>query len=214
MENEEIKKSKRLYFLLVWLAISIFVLVTPKMPLYAFDYLIGYPLTLVNHYLADHHLKTVKRHLKKLPNVEVVRIETNYSNYDGNIINVLVKVNFKGNLQFVKLNKESFYNSSHLLVNRFGDLKIKSRCYPDGIDMGNVSLDLGMQGKESTLFPFEMHNVRDVINHYDDIMTILHSWPQSYDHPKAPRLQSKTKDNKIEQCYYAVEKASSPVLLD
>lgn len=204
MKNKVIKKSKRLYFLLLCLAISIFVLVTPRMPEYAFGYLVIYPIVLVDNFIVDYHFKTVRQELEKIPTIEIVRIE---ARHDDDIVNALVKVKHKGLLQFLMLTKESFYNSPHLLVKRFGYLKTTSTCYPDGTGGDNIRLDVGIQGNESVLFPYKMHNVQDVINHYDDIVAVIQTWPKNYNDPHASHFQNKTKE-KIEQCYYGIENAN------
>lgn len=104
-------------------------------------------------------------------------------------ITAKVQVEGKGLIVLSELGPESFKTTGEMRLKQIGHLqmeqhsfgymgmfvtatheKVKSHAYADWID-------IGAEGPYMHEIPFRVRSVQDVINHYDDIVSVLSKWP-------------------------------------
>jgi hypothetical protein len=102
----------------------------------------------------------------------------------------VIEVQGAGQIKLLSLNEASFVRTQSVIFSQIGPFRVfvegegyvgvkdvsgqpvRSRFYSGGVD-------IGAQGALRHLFPFEIHNVQDLVDHYDGIVAILAKWPVS-----------------------------------
>ena len=115
-------------------------------------------------------------------------------------ISASIQIKGKGKMKFSQISRQSFKKTPHSYLSRIGpyEFKMQGEGYvavrdgetgkPEQILSGLYGgpIDIGREGEFASFFPFEMANIRSVIEHYDDICAVIAHWPVA---PEYKRLQ-------------------------
>lgn len=164
-------------------------------------YFVGIPFNFLNMYNNDQRYKAVVEEFKKMPNIEIISIS---QDNEDKIVSASIQVKGKGIIGMVDLHDSSFRYYPNLFINRIASWKITSACYRQRQYVGSTSFNIGSAGKESIFFPFKMNSVQDVIDHYDEIMTLIQTWPKNIDDPRMPGIKNKVTEGDT-NCYFSVK---------
>lgn len=198
--NKNINKISKITILPILFTTIIFVLLMPGVT----RYIIGYPIVFLETYLNNLNYKIIKEKLQQTSNSEVISMDMD----DGHV-NAMINVKGKGPMLFIDIREEQFNNSSNLYLGRIGRWRIDSACYKKGEYSGSGEFNIGIAGKASAFFPFKMHNINNVINHYNEILTIIQKWPRYSSGVRVLGQHNKIIE-KDKECYFGIEDATPP----
>ncbi len=146
-------------------------------------------------------LNAVRADLELIPGIEVLEV-TWYDEDDFPLLpqleHITARINVigHGKLTLQNLSESSFVDTPHLLISSIGDDTFRHRgegfvgVYkattgkPIRSQFAGGSIDVGSVGTFAHLFPFTISNVQTVVDRYDEIAAVIHTWPQT---PSAPR---------------------------
>lgn len=202
---EKPQSKKRFTFFACLLGCSvllIFSIVREDVFRYFIEYPIGITLSFLVPYVEHMNYKTVEHEFKQMPGIQLISLDID----SDSIINASLQVAGKGVIHFVDVRETSFHSSPNLFLSRIGPWRIIGWCYKQNTIVGTAGFNIGIQGKEAAFFPFQMHNIRDIINHYDDILTILQTWPKNIGDPRVPGVHNTIIEGN-QECYYFLQDA-------
>jgi len=130
----------------------------------------------------------IKETLEGLPDVELIRAGGN-KDITFEDIEAEIRVKDKGRIAFVGLTRDSFKSAPDIRLYAIGPyefgyrgkgyigVRMTATGEPVRSDFTGFAINIGSEGKFSRFFPFQIRTVQDVIARYDDICSVLASWP-------------------------------------
>jgi len=135
----------------------------------------------------------IKKLFSQMNNVELVRAGGN-EDMTFEDIYALIKVRNKGEMYFAQLTRHSFSGGERIIIGSIGGLEIRCKGYgywgvlklstlePVKSEYFGSSIQLNKDSPFVKEFPFKIETIQDAILHYDDIYTIIKSWPRCPDY--------------------------------
>ena len=132
----------------------------------------------------------IKSQLLKIPNIDIVQMG---GNKDTTYEDIWTEINVKekGKITFHELSRGSFKETPKIVLGKIGDYDIRWEGEVDievtNLETGNRefirskltgnAINIGKNGEFAQFFNFEIKNIEDVIKEYDQILSVVSSWP-------------------------------------
>ena len=139
-------------------------------------------------YYTEHN--DIKSQLLKTPNIDIIQMG---GNKDLTYEDIWAEINVKGKgrITVFALSRESFKKTPKIVLGKIGDYDIRWEGEGDievtNSETGNResirskltgnAINIGKNGDFSQFFNFEIKNIEDVITKYDQILSVVASWP-------------------------------------